>query len=194
MGFWRWTGGVCPPASRGSQASLIDPLNVGVFGKAIIEVKFQLSADVVALRSTSEPTSPQSLRPKRAGQALPLGLQFASPSSELPERFSIHFSGGSPMTTSKCRILCIDDHHDSAEMLRLLLAEEETEVVIATSMTEALELIRDQKFDLYVLDRRLPDGSGMELCTVLNSVTPDVPCIFYTGDAYEIHRIEALEA
>jgi len=40
----------------------------------------------------------------------------------------------------------------------------------------------------------LPDGSGLELCAKLNEVTPGVPCLFYTGDAYDIHRSEALAA
>ena len=47
---------------------------------------------------------------------------------------------------------------------------------------------------MYVLDKRLPDGSGMDLCIMLNALTPGVPCIFYTGDAYEIHRQEAIVA
>jgi CheY-like chemotaxis protein len=34
----------------------------------------------------------------------------------------------------------------------------------------------------------------MELCTLLHEVTPHVPCIFYTGDAYEVHRQQALAA
>ncbi|HMJ25516.1 MAG TPA: response regulator, partial [Pyrinomonadaceae bacterium] len=33
-----------------------------------------------------------------------------------------------------------------------------------------------------------------ELCAKLSALTPGVPCIFYTGDAYEIHRLEALAA
>jgi CheY-like chemotaxis protein len=45
-----------------------------------------------------------------------------------------------------------------------------------------------------VLDKRLPDGTGLELCAKLSALTPGVPCIFYTGDAYEIHRLEALAA
>lgn len=49
-------------------------------------------------------------------------------------------------------------------------------------------------FDLYVLDKRLPDGTGLELCKALNLLTPNVPCIFYSGDAYEIHRYEAMAA
>ena len=32
------------------------------------------------------------------------------------------------------------------------------------------------------------------MCETLLKLTPTVPCIFYTGDAYEIHRREAMEA
>jgi len=98
------------------------------------------------------------------------------------------------MSTPKCRILYIDDHTDSAEMLCLLLAQEDYEVTTAATIDAALSLAKTQSFDLYVLDRRLPDGSGIELCHKLNEVTPDVPCIFYTGDAYELHRMQALAA
>ena len=96
--------------------------------------------------------------------------------------------------SSPCRILCIDDHRDSAEMLQVLLGAEAHTVVIANSISEALELVKSEEFDLYVLDRRLPDGTGIELCYRLTEVTPNVPCIFYTGDAYEVHRQQALAA
>ena len=79
-------------------------------------------------------------------------------------------------------------------MLKLLLAQEDYDVVIARGMEEALKLIQSEKFDLYVLDKRLPDGTGLELCERLNALTPKVPCIFYSGDAYEVHRLEALNA
>ena len=45
-----------------------------------------------------------------------------------------------------------------------------------------------------MLDKRLPDGTGVDLCKTLNLLTPGVPCIFYSGDAYAIHRQEALQA
>jgi CheY-like chemotaxis protein len=98
------------------------------------------------------------------------------------------------MPRVKCRILCVDDHEDSAEMLSLLLSQEDYEVVTATTMEAALRLASSEAFDLYVLDRRLPDGTGLELCERLNAATPDVPCIFYSGDAYELHRQQALAA
>jgi CheY-like chemotaxis protein len=98
------------------------------------------------------------------------------------------------MSKSKCRILCVDDHFDTSEMLQLLLADEDYEVKVAATVEEACELAAANEFDLYVLDKRLPDGSGLELCTTLSKLTPGVPCIFYTGDAYEIHRQQAIAA
>jgi len=98
------------------------------------------------------------------------------------------------MSRAKCRILYVDDHEDSAEMFRLILSSPDYEVEIAQTMAEALERAKSGNFDLYVLDKRLPDGSGLELCAKLNALTPGVPCIFYSGDAYEIHRQEAFAA
>jgi two-component system, NtrC family, response regulator PilR len=98
------------------------------------------------------------------------------------------------MSNPKCRILCVDDHRDTSEMLQILLAEEDYEVQTAGTVEEACALAKESEFDLYVLDKRLPDGTGLELCETLNNLTPGVPCIFYTGDVYEVHRHEALEA
>ena len=98
------------------------------------------------------------------------------------------------MPDSKCRVLCVDDHRDTSEMLQLLLSEEDYEVHTAATLQEACQMASDTKYDLYVLDKRLPDGTGIELCGTLTELTPSVPCIFYTGDAYEIHRREALAA
>ncbi|HEV7745006.1 MAG TPA: response regulator [Pyrinomonadaceae bacterium] len=98
------------------------------------------------------------------------------------------------MSEERCCVLIIDDHEDTSEMLTILLGEEDYDVVFAATIQEALQLATTQKFDLYVLDKNLPDGSGLELCTKLNEVTPGVPCIFYSGDAYDIHRVEAMAA
>jgi DNA-binding response OmpR family regulator len=98
------------------------------------------------------------------------------------------------MTDSRCRVLCVDDHHDTSEMLQVLLAEENFQVDTAATMEEARRMASETPYDLFVLDKRLPDGTGLDLCEVLNKISPGVPCIFYTGDAYEIHRREAMAA
>ena len=98
------------------------------------------------------------------------------------------------MANPKCRVLCVDDHRDTSDMLQMLLVEEDYEVHTAATMEEACSMATRAHYDLYVLDKRLPDGTGVELCETLTKITPAVPCIFYTGDAYEIHRREALAA
>lgn len=98
------------------------------------------------------------------------------------------------MSEVKCLVLVVDDHEDTPEMLKLLLSESDYEVHAARSVDEAMQKAKLHDFDLYVLDKRLPDGTGIELYAKLNQLTPGVPCIFYTGDAYDIHRQEAIAA
>jgi two-component system response regulator PilR (NtrC family) len=98
------------------------------------------------------------------------------------------------MAQPKCRILSIDDHEDTSEMLKLLLIQEDYEVMTAVTMQEALQLATQEEFDLYVFDKHLPDGNGIDLCGKLHAITPGVPCIVYSGDAYDFHRSEALAA
>ena len=98
------------------------------------------------------------------------------------------------MSQPKCRILCVDDHKDTSDMLSLLLSQEDYDVIGAMNSKEALSLAATGEFDLYLLDKRLPDGDGLALCQKLTELTPEVPCMFYSGDAYEIHRHQAIQA
>ena len=98
------------------------------------------------------------------------------------------------MSKTKCRVLYVDDHEDSSVMLQLVLSESDYEVKAAHSIDKALQMAANEDYDLYVVDKRLPDGSGLRLVQQLKELTPAVPSIMYTGDAYEIHREEALAA
>ena len=98
------------------------------------------------------------------------------------------------MSQPKCRIMCVDDHKDTSDMLSMLLSHEDYDVVCVTTLKDALSLASSQEFDLYVLDKRLPDGDGLALCQRLTEITPNVPCLFYSGDAYEVHRHQAIAA
>jgi len=78
-------------------------------------------------------------------------------------------------TTAK-RILCVEDDLDTCEILQILLRE--YDLVIATKLEDAHPLIDHQKFDLYMLDNWLPDGSGVELCQTIRARHPGSPIIF----------------
>ena len=58
------------------------------------------------------------------------------------------------------RILYIEDHEDSREMLTLLLKNAGHTVSTATSIADGLSLAKRERFDLYILDSRFADGSG----------------------------------
>jgi DNA-binding response OmpR family regulator len=96
--------------------------------------------------------------------------------------------------TERCRILYVDDHEDSAVMFKQLLSLSDYEVTTAATVEQTLALAQSTAFDLFVLDRRLPDGMGADLCRQLKQLFSDVPVILYSGDAYEIHRNEGLTA
>ena len=98
------------------------------------------------------------------------------------------------MSENKCCILYVDDHEDSAEMLKLVLAESDYDVHSARSVRQAVEMAVETDYDLYVVDKRLPDGSGLELLKKFAELTPNVPSVVYTGDVYEIHREQAMAA
>lgn len=98
------------------------------------------------------------------------------------------------MLTTKRRILCVDDNEDNSSMLTVLLGLSSYEAVAAGSIKEALLLAQAESFDLFILDKRFPDGTGFALCQEIRQLHPETPVIFYSGDAYSSDRIEGLSA
>ncbi|HSD90680.1 MAG TPA: response regulator [Kofleriaceae bacterium] len=61
------------------------------------------------------------------------------------------------------RLLLVEDHQDSAELLAELLQSHGYSVAVAMSASQALALAQDQPFDVVVSDVGLPDASGYDL-------------------------------
>ena len=62
-----------------------------------------------------------------------------------------------------CRILLVDDHADTCEALKRLLATHGHTVTVRHDMRSALETAQNDQFDLLICDVGLPDASGVEL-------------------------------
>lgn len=94
------------------------------------------------------------------------------------------------------RILCIDDDSDSCELIRLMLQHSNADYRITDVLTssEALSLVATRRFDLYILDYRLADISGIEICRTLRRTDTDTPVIFFTAEAHGRERHEAMKA
>jgi two-component system, chemotaxis family, CheB/CheR fusion protein len=70
---------------------------------------------------------------------------------------------------SPLRILLVEDHGDTARVMKRLLTAEGHQVQTAGDVATAIQLIGSQPFDLLVSDLGLPDGSGVELMRSLRS-------------------------
>lgn len=89
------------------------------------------------------------------------------------------------MPKSKPRILFVDDHEDTRYMVILWLGTLGYEVIATHSVSEGIRLARGGGFDLYLLDSRLADGDGKELCEKLREFDSLTPIVFYAGDIFE---------
>jgi DNA-binding response OmpR family regulator len=92
------------------------------------------------------------------------------------------------------RVLYIEDHDDTRELVRLVLEQKCYEVVTGSTIKSGFDLAHAQDFDLYLLDSWLPDGSGLDLCRQIREFDKATPIVFYSAAAYEIDRDEALDS
>ncbi len=81
------------------------------------------------------------------------------------------------------RVFLVDDHEVVRVGVRELLnsADDLDVVGEAGSVAEALARVPDSGADVAVLDVRLPDGNGIELCRELRSRMPDLKCLMLTS-------------
>lgn len=85
------------------------------------------------------------------------------------------------------RILLVEDDAEVCDVLTFLLGKEGYEVRPALSLREAMSL--PERFDLYVIDRQLPDGDGLELCRAVKRQAPRGRVVIYSGSAFpEDHK------
>jgi two-component system, NarL family, response regulator DevR len=87
------------------------------------------------------------------------------------------------MTPPKIRVYLLDDHEVVRRGLRTLLeGAGDIEIVGESgSATEATHRIPALRPDVAVLDGRLPDGSGIEVCREVRSVDPSIRALILTS-------------
>ena len=90
------------------------------------------------------------------------------------------------------RVLYIEDHEDTRELVTLVLEQRSYEVVTGSTIETGVALAGSENFDLYLLDSWLPDGSGLDLCRQIREFDQATPIVFYSAAAYEIDRDQAM--
>ncbi len=92
---------------------------------------------------------------------------------------------------SNSSILIVDDNLSNLQLIGKLLAFTGYKVTLTESGEAALEIIRNDKPDLILLDLVMPGMDGLEVCKKLKnkSETCNIPVIFCTGNS-ELKDIE----
>ena len=91
------------------------------------------------------------------------------------------------------RILFVDEHKDTCEVMTVLLSRCGYEVVTASSLITTLLTAHGQAFNLYVLDAEFW-GAGAEVCRSIREFDPLAPIVFFSTAVEESARREAFEA
>jgi DNA-binding response OmpR family regulator len=85
------------------------------------------------------------------------------------------------MQLTKSRILYIEDHDDTRELVSLVLCQSGYDVITGSTIEAAVQLAGARTFDLYLLASWLPDGSGLDLCKRIREFDPDTPILSTRG-------------
>jgi DNA-binding NarL/FixJ family response regulator len=93
-------------------------------------------------------------------------------------------------------VFLVDDHEIVRRGVADLLSDADDLTVVgqAGSATEALARIPAVRPDVAVLDMRLPDGNGVELCRELRSMLPELNCLILTSYTDEQAMLDAILA
>jgi two-component system phosphate regulon response regulator PhoB len=95
----------------------------------------------------------------------------------------------------KENILVVDDEKDILELIEYNLSKNGYRVKTASSGEEALELVKENDFDLIILDLMLPGVDGFDICKIIKSdrQRANIPIVMVTAKSDEADKVAGLE-
>ena len=83
------------------------------------------------------------------------------------------------------KVCLLEDDQGIREIIELILTEEQYEVKGFSSVKDFMAFNEKDRQDLYLLDVKLPDGNGIEVCDLLkkNEDTMNIPVIMMSAHA-----------
>ncbi len=113
----------------------------------------------------------------------------------IKQKMDNHFSTTDNHGPGQAVIMVVDDNPDNLKLLSDILSEEGFQVRQALNGRLALAAVKQQPPDLFILDIRMPEMDGFELCRQLKSdtVTRNIPVIFVSGLDQSDDKIKAFE-
>jgi len=96
------------------------------------------------------------------------------------------------MQTKKTRILWVDDEIDLLKPHIIFLENRGYEVLTATNGADAIDLVKEQSFDIIFLDENMPGYSGLETLSRLKEINQIIPVVMITKSEEEAIMDEAI--
>ena len=94
---------------------------------------------------------------------------------------------------TKKRALIVDDEADIRELLAMTLSQMDLEVAEAETLSEAIEALNKESYAFCLTDMNLPDGSGMDLISLIQNKYPNMPVAMITAYGNTEIAVEALK-
>jgi DNA-binding NtrC family response regulator len=85
------------------------------------------------------------------------------------------------MSTPNVNVLVVDDDMAVCRIVQRMLADDRYTIQICQSVANALSAIEQKLFDVYVMDYKLPDGTGLDVAERIRSKKSDAPIILISG-------------
>ena len=84
-------------------------------------------------------------------------------------------------------VLVVDDDNAVCQIVQRMLSDEQYQVQTSQSVADAFRAIEQKPFDAYVLDYKLPDGSGLDIAERIRSQGNEAPIILISG--YDVSSV-----
>ena len=91
------------------------------------------------------------------------------------------------------RLLLVDDEQGFVNVLAKRIGKRHIEVRKAYSGFEAIQILREERFDVVVLDLKMQDMDGIEVLKIFKKMAPNLQVIMLTGHGSEIAAREGME-
>jgi two-component system NtrC family sensor kinase len=92
----------------------------------------------------------------------------------------------------RSKVLVVDDDQFALRSMAKVLRGESYEVVTAASGSEAIDLLKEDSFDLVLTDLKMPEVDGLEVLRQAREIAPQAVVLILTGYASLESAIEAL--
>ena len=95
-------------------------------------------------------------------------------------------------TTGSMRILVAEDNDSNYSLVRHILKD--YDLTRAVNGVEAVEWVRSGRFDLVLMDLKMPVMGGLEATRKIREFNNDIPIVALTANAFDADRASAIDA